>query len=44
LFLKLGCRQALFLDGDISNMICNPEKPVQNNPFGAIFVIAEPKP
>ena len=41
LFLKLGCRQALFLDGDISNMVCNPEKPAPNNPFGAIFVIAE---
>lgn len=44
LFLKLGCRQALFLDGDISNMVSNPDKSVQNHPFGAIFVIAEPKP
>ncbi len=43
LFLKLGCRKALFLDGDISNMVSNPETSVQNNPFGAIFVIAEPK-
>lgn len=43
LFLKLGCRQALFLDGDISNMAINPDKSVKNNPFGAIFVIAEPK-
>lgn len=43
LFLKLGCRQALFLDGDISKMICNPDKPEPSNPFGAIFVIAEPK-
>ena len=41
LFLKLGCRNALFLDGDISQMAVNPEKPVASNQFGAMFVIAD---
>jgi uncharacterized protein YigE (DUF2233 family) len=41
LFLKLGCKDALFLDGDISQMAVNPDKPVASNPFGAIFVVAE---
>lgn len=41
LFLKLGCKNALFLDGDISQSAVNPAKPVQSNPFGAMFVIAE---
>jgi uncharacterized protein YigE (DUF2233 family) len=39
LFLKLGCRNALFLDGDISQMSVNPDKPVESNQFSAIFVI-----
>ena len=41
LFLKLGCRNALFLDGVISRMSVNPDKPVESNQFGAIFVIAD---
>lgn len=41
LFLKLGCKDALFLDGDISQMTVNPDKPVQSNRFGAMFVVAE---
>jgi uncharacterized protein YigE (DUF2233 family) len=41
LFLKLGCKDALFLDGDISQMAVNPDKPLQSNPFAAMFVIAE---
>ena len=41
LFLKLGCMDALFLDGDISKMAVNPDKPIQSNRFGAIFVVAE---
>ncbi len=41
LFLKLGCRNALFLDGDISQMAVNPDKLVQSNHFGAMFVVAE---
>ena len=41
LFLKLGCNNALFLDGDISQSAVNPTKPIQSNQFGAIFVIAE---
>jgi uncharacterized protein YigE (DUF2233 family) len=41
LFLQLGCRDALFLDGDISQMAVNPSAPVMSNLFGAMFVIAE---
>jgi uncharacterized protein YigE (DUF2233 family) len=41
LFLKLGCKDALFLDGDISQMAVNPDKPLQSNQFAAMFVIAE---
>lgn len=41
LFLKLGCRNALFLDGDISQMAVNPTQPVTSNQFGAMFIVAE---
>ena len=41
LFLKLGCKDALFLDGDISQMVVNPDKPIESCLFGAIFVVAE---
>ncbi len=41
LFLQLGCKNALFLDGDISQMAVNPNKPVQSNQFGVMFVVAE---
>lgn len=41
LFLKLGCKDALFLDGDISKMEVNPSGPVSSNLFGAMFVVAE---
>ena len=41
LFLQLNCRNALFLDGDISQMCVNPDKPTASNLFGAIFVIAD---
>lgn len=41
LFLKLGCKNALFLDGDISQMLVNPTEPIGSNQFGAMFVIAE---
>ncbi|GAA5124863.1 phosphodiester glycosidase family protein [Luteolibacter yonseiensis] len=41
LFLQLGCRNALFLDGDISQMAVNPTSPVDSNLFGAMFVVAE---
>lgn len=44
LFLKLGCKNALFLDGDISQMSVNPDKLVSSNRFGAMFVIAEKNP
>jgi uncharacterized protein YigE (DUF2233 family) len=42
LFLHLGCKDALFLDGDISQSSVNPTKPVESNRFGAMFVIADP--
>lgn len=41
LFLKLGCKDALFLDGDISQMAVNPDGPVASNRFAAMFVVAE---
>lgn len=41
LFLKLGCKDALFLDGDISQMEVNPDKPVSSNKFGVMFVVTE---
>lgn len=41
LFLKLGCKDALFLDGDISQMAVNPDQPVASNRFAAMFVVAE---
>ncbi len=41
LFLKLGCRDALFLDGDISQMAVNPPRPLTSNRFGAIFAVAD---
>jgi len=41
LFLKLNCRNALFLDGTISQMAVNPGEPVKSNPFGAMFVVAD---
>ncbi len=42
LFLKLDCRDALFLDGDISQMEVNPKQGVESNLFGAIFVVSAP--
>ncbi|MGD7654707.1 MAG: phosphodiester glycosidase family protein [Verrucomicrobiales bacterium] len=41
LFLKLDCRDALFLDGDISQAVTNPDKDIRSNRFAAIFVITE---
>ncbi|WP_367873744.1 phosphodiester glycosidase family protein [Luteolibacter sp. Populi] len=41
LFLKLGCKDALFLDGDISQMSLNPADKVESNQFGAMFVVVE---
>ena len=41
LFLSLGCQDALFLDGDISQMSVNPPGPVESNQFGAMFVICD---
>ena len=41
LFLKLGCRNALYLDGTISQMAVNPAKPGLSNVFAARFVVAD---
>ena len=41
LFLQLGCKNALFLDGDISALAVNPQAPVKSNLFGAMFVVSE---
>ncbi len=41
LFLKLGCKDALFLDGGISKMAVNPGQSIQSNQFGAVLVVAE---
>lgn len=41
LFLELGCKDALFLDGDISQMAVNPTGPVTSNSFGAMLAIVE---
>jgi uncharacterized protein YigE (DUF2233 family) len=41
LFGRLGCRNALFLDGDISAMAVNPTQPIESNSFGAMFVVVE---
>jgi uncharacterized protein YigE (DUF2233 family) len=41
LFLQLGCENALFLDGDISQMAVNPTEAIESNLFGAMFVVAE---
>jgi uncharacterized protein YigE (DUF2233 family) len=41
LFLHLGCKNALFLDGDISQMAVNPAQPVESNQFGAMFFITD---
>ena len=39
LFLKLGCQNALFLDGTISQMAVNPGENLRSNQFAAMFVI-----
>lgn len=41
MFLSLGCKDALFLDGNLSQMLVNPSKPVKGNLFGAMFVICD---
>lgn len=41
LFLQLGCKDALFLDGDISQISVNPRGPVSSNQFGVMFVATE---
>ena len=43
LFRSLGCRDALFLDGDISGCVVNPTGPiVPGNHFGAIIAVTRP--
>lgn len=43
-FRSQGCTDALFLDGDLSQMIVNPKTTITpGNHFGAIFAVTEPK-
>lgn len=42
MFLHLGCKDALFLDGDISRMELNPTKKIRSHLFGAVIVVTEP--
>ncbi|BDS08951.1 hypothetical protein NT6N_39910 [Oceaniferula spumae] len=42
LFLHFGCKNALFLDGDISRMELNPAEKLPSHAFGAIFTVTEP--
>jgi uncharacterized protein YigE (DUF2233 family) len=43
-FRSQGCEDALFLDGDISQMVTAPSEPITpGNHFGAIFAITTPK-
>lgn len=41
LFLHLGCKDALFLDGDISQMVVNPGENIRSNQFAAMFFITK---
>lgn len=41
LFLLLDCKNALFLDGTISQMTVNPKGSVESNSFAAMFVVVE---
>lgn len=41
LFAALRCKNALFLDGDISAMAVSPSEPVDSNRIGAIFIVTE---
>lgn len=41
-FRSQGCRDALFLDGDISQMVVDPSAPITpGNHFGAIFAVTD---
>lgn len=41
-FRALGCEDALFLDGDLSQMVIDPAGPIRpGNHFGAIFAVME---
>jgi len=44
-FRAQGCADALFLDGDISQMVVDPKGPIApGNYFGAIFAVSEVPP
>ncbi|WP_395751323.1 phosphodiester glycosidase family protein [Prosthecobacter sp.] len=45
LFLHLGCEDALFLDGDISQMVVNPKADATfiSNTFAGMFFVEEPR-
>ena len=41
LFKSLGCKDALFLDGDLSRMIVNPGEKITGQGFASIFAVVE---
>jgi len=41
LFRKLGCDEALFREGDISQTAVHRQEPVAGNLFAAMFVVAD---
>ncbi|MGJ8644768.1 MAG: phosphodiester glycosidase family protein [Luteolibacter sp.] len=41
LFRSLGCEDALFLDGDLSQMRSGVEMRKQSNSFGSVFAVVE---
>jgi uncharacterized protein YigE (DUF2233 family) len=42
IFLALGCQDALFLDGDLSQMRATPDLDRESNRFGSIFAVIAP--
>ena len=41
LFKSLGCKDALFLDGDLSRLVVNPDEKVTGQGFASIFGVVE---
>ncbi|NNC89909.1 MAG: hypothetical protein HKN82_15735 [Akkermansiaceae bacterium] len=42
LFESLGCKDALFLNGDIPQMVLNPKGSISSHAFGSIFAVVAP--
>ena len=41
-FESLGCKDALFLNGDIPQMVVNPQGSISSHGFGSILAVVEP--